>query len=262
MAKGIYCLKIYLYRKQLKWLRNHLERLKRIIKFILKFYLKAWYTCKSAIRAPFDDLTLLQEIHKFESTDNVISNAAFDSLSRHLWYLSEPLVSLSFFDHRVDDEEKREMIKALEKDSSSDYEKRITIDKNSVSEEKMHKFVTKNTRKFLEDFGVNIDWLQIDPELWPTDENYKNARNYFQKLNVVNDSAERNLRLVDTFNQSFKSEDEFQQLLQIVEKHRREYPNAKKSTLLRTNLEKKDKLPKSNQNQTFSNTIKIIPLSR
>lgn len=244
MAKAIYCIKIYLYRKQLKWLRPHLlKQLKRMIKFIVKLYLKAWYTCRSAILAPFDDLTLLQDLMNYETTDKEIANAAYDSLSRHLWYLRQPLVGLPFFYERINVAEKRKMIEALKRETSDDYENKITIDKKTVQAVRMHELVSKNILKFLADFGVNLEFLKQDPDTWNEDDNFHSASNYFKKLQVVNDSAERNLRLTDTLNKSFKNEDEFNELLHVVKNHRKKYPNAKKCTLLQK-IEKSGKSSK------------------
>ena len=98
-----------------------------MIKFIVKIYFRAWYTCRIATWAPKDDLKLFQDLSAYESINKRISQATVKSFLRHLWYLSEPLVALSFFDERVEIEEKKKMVAALAIDSDKNYEKRATI---------------------------------------------------------------------------------------------------------------------------------------
>ena len=44
MAKGIYCLKILLFREQFKMYAKELQALRRICLFTITLYVKAWYT--------------------------------------------------------------------------------------------------------------------------------------------------------------------------------------------------------------------------
>ena len=72
-----------------------------------------------------NDLILLRELSTYSDQD--VAKAATTAFGRHLWYLSELLVGLSFFDDRVTVEEKRLMVTALwENDGSEDPPKRIS----------------------------------------------------------------------------------------------------------------------------------------
>jgi len=49
---------------------------------------------------------------------------------------------------------------------------------------------------------------------------------------VVNDVAERNVKLIEEYNTILtKDEDQKQYLLQVVNEYRKKYPDSKKSTL-------------------------------
>jgi len=53
------------------------------------------------------------------------------------------------------------------------------------------------------------------------------------KLKVVNDATEGGVSLVQSFNSVLtKQKEQKQYLLQVVEKHRRDFPDATKSTLI------------------------------
>lgn len=58
--------------------------------------------------------------------------------------------------------------------------------------------------------------MEKDPDFWKDDENYKKARDVVAELKVVNDTAERGVKLMDEFNSKFtKNEDQKQYLLQV-----------------------------------------------
>ena len=60
MVKGIYCLKIYLFREQFKLMVQELKALRRICLFNVTIYVKAWFTAPSSSDALYNDLCLLQ----------------------------------------------------------------------------------------------------------------------------------------------------------------------------------------------------------
>jgi hypothetical protein len=110
MAKLIYCLKIYLFRSQFKLTARELASLGHFNTFVLKIYLKP-----QASSAPQNDLMLLREIESYKKTNETVANAAMKSFSGHLWYLSEILVGLAFFDSEVSSETKSAMVAALDR---------------------------------------------------------------------------------------------------------------------------------------------------
>lgn len=59
------------------------------------------------------------------------------------------------------------------------------------------------------------------------------AYNKVQSLFVVNDPVEREIALMTQFNNSLKTDEEQKQyILQVVEKHRNEFPDCNKSVLI------------------------------
>ncbi|GBN10564.1 hypothetical protein AVEN_102257-1 [Araneus ventricosus] len=72
------------------------------------------------------------------------------------------------------------------------------------------------------------------PDLWDRDDSYLKTQEIFQNLRVVNDTAERGVKLMQDFNGLLTVEEEQKQfLLQCVEDHRKQYPECKKTTLKR-----------------------------
>ena len=67
---------------------------------------------------------------------------------------------------------------------------------------------------------------------WSEDKDFLEMKNFISNIFVCNDAAERGIKLVseyaDVLTISSKGRKE---LLQVVEKHRKEYPDVNKSTL-------------------------------
>jgi hypothetical protein len=131
MAKGIYCLKIYLFREQFKLTAHELQALRRICMFIVTIYVKAWCSAPSSCDAPLNDLCLLQSLESYAEINNQVAEVALKKMRGHLWYLSEDLIGLAFFSDRVLVSEKEAMVAALKKPKMQENVRRV--DGKSVS---------------------------------------------------------------------------------------------------------------------------------
>jgi hypothetical protein len=236
MAKLLYSVKIWMFKQQFK-LTNHEEAsLRDMSLFGCLLYTKAWTLCPIPASAPANDLKFLKLVHSYEKVNKGISTAAVKAFLRHLWYLSEELIALAFFDDAVDSNTKRRMITALQKETSDEAQplKRIQIEPISIPEIELSDFVTSRTTSFFHTLGLNADFLlQADPDNWQFCEHFQMAKKYISSLAVVNDRAERAVKLMQDFNCSITTNEEQKQyLLQVVLSHRAKYPAARKSLLL------------------------------
>lgn len=109
MSKGIYVLKIYLFRAEFKLKKTDLKKIGQLCIFIVKIYIKAWFSATSAIRAPANDLLFMKTLLSYETTDSEISRATVSKFKNHLWYLAPESAAFSFFDSSISVEEKRKM---------------------------------------------------------------------------------------------------------------------------------------------------------
>ncbi|KAL4103552.1 hypothetical protein QTP88_018914 [Uroleucon formosanum] len=77
-----------------------------------------------------------------------------------------------------------------------------------------------------------MKFLHQNPENWPNIKSYTNAKNILQNLNVVNDVAERGVKLMEDFNTKFtKNENQKQYVLKLVQEYRKKYPSHRKDLL-------------------------------
>ncbi|GBP18811.1 hypothetical protein EVAR_93239_1 [Eumeta japonica] len=66
-------------------------------------------------------------------------------------------------------------------------------------------------------FDLSYDFLDEDVSLWPENQNFLENLEYFKKLQVVNDVAERGVALIEQYNRCLtKDEEQLQYLLQAA----------------------------------------------
>lgn len=106
MAKTIYCFKLFMFKDQFKLTKRELKAITEICVFVVIIYVKYWFQAPVASSAPRNDLWLLKNLKSFENINKNMSKKALTKLLGHLWYLSEELVALAFFDDEVSFESK------------------------------------------------------------------------------------------------------------------------------------------------------------
>ena len=231
----IYSLKVWMFRSQFKLTAFEEKGLLQMCLFAVVFYLKAWFTAPLAASAALSDLCLLQDLHRYREHNEAISKAVSKKLEHHLWYLSEELVGLSFFDPAVPVTVKRKMVQALDSVQDVDAEKgpkRVTLKASKALTVSLENFVNCNTRELFRKLHIPDDFLNYDPESWADRDDYQQGSTIVSALLVTNDNAERGVALVQELNKLIThDEDQFQFLLQVVADHRRQYTSCQKSLL-------------------------------
>jgi len=233
MSKLIYCIKIFLFRSQFNLTPREDSGLCQLNVFVVTVYLQHWYTCPVSAAAPRHDLELLKQLVRYKNTNAVIANAALKSMSNHLWYLNEILIGLAFFDAEVSIDMKLSMVAGLEREGSAMPPKRVRFDERTLLDKQLPDFASTNTNQLFSALNISQEFLKSHPSEWENDQTYVESQATVAQLKVVNDAAERGIALIEAFNSAITTQEEQKQyLLQVVEKHRKDYPNANKSTLL------------------------------
>ena len=102
-------------------------------------------------------------------------------------------------------------------------------DKTSIANKTVADFITSASRRIFEAFDVNLNFLDKDPTEWEDDPTFQSSLKLASGIAVINDFAECGVALIQDYNQVLtKDEQQRQFLLQVVEWHRRHFPNAKK----------------------------------
>ena len=77
----------------------------------------------------------------------------------------------------------------------------------------------------------NFVYVGEDPKAWPFSDDYCEGLKVVIALTDTNDHAERGVALIEEYSSILThSEEQTQYLVQVVSKHRKKFPNRKKST--------------------------------
>jgi hypothetical protein len=235
MAKLLYAIKIYLFRDQrdaFNLTRKEEAQLKRFVLFGVLIYTKAWTESPLAAEAPGNDLNLWIDLGKYEAIDHEISVASRQILEQHLWYLSDEVVGLALFSDRVPIMEKVKIVKGMNTEAG---ERKVKGDSKILREGvTLRDFSTQRTRNILTRLNIDPSFLSIPPETWNENDDYRKGRERVNHLRVVNDTAERGVKLFEEYNTLLTNDEEEKQfLLQVVEKNRISVPTytTKKSAI-------------------------------
>ena len=181
----------------------------------------------------------MRQLINYEDIDPEISKATAKKFSNHLWYLAHETVGLSIFDDNVPTQVRANMAQAMLEADKGDEEEE---EKNEVKKYILHQkdfsfftnlefssFVTNATKKLFARFSINTNFLSKNLTTWNYDPGYKSGPEKLQKTVVVNDVAERGVKLIQEYNNILiKDETEKQFVLQKVNENRKNYQSATK----------------------------------
>ena len=143
MARAIYSLKILLLSSQFKLTKKDKAALLDVCLFIVTSYVKPWMQCILAVKAPYQDLCFLKSIKAYENVDEIVSKAALNKFSQHLWYLIDEVAILSLFDDDVDQEAKEKMVMNLHNKNISSILNRYIPSKEELNGSLYGEFIYK-----------------------------------------------------------------------------------------------------------------------
>ena len=240
MAPMIYGLKMFLFRNELKKSAIPIDQKKfeRFVSFVCFVYIEHWINVSNASDAPFMDLKMYKTLLSYHSIDKPVASAVLKKLKLHTWYLNQEFAPLSLFSDKVSNEEKKSLAKTLLQIKPSKYEMGCP---NPVSlpespkeglKLKLSEFCGRGSLFIFDQLSFDKNWLKLPIDQWKNNEPYNEMKRFIECLLVTNDTAERGVKLVSDFANSItKDPQDREYLLQIVEQHRRLFPDQNKSTL-------------------------------
>ncbi|GBM36818.1 hypothetical protein AVEN_82814-1 [Araneus ventricosus] len=128
------------------------------------------------------------------------------------------------------------MAKAFkEKESTNCDSKCLHFDLKEMTEfthEELHNFVSKRTSNFFKRYKISSDFIARDPANWNSLHDYQHGLTVLRNLTVVNDIAERDVKLMEEYNNIIiHDEKQKQYLFQVVKNYRRHFPSSSKHSL-------------------------------
>lgn len=94
-------------------------------------------------------------------------------------------------------------------------------------------FVSKKTLDFFSCFKLPPGFLAVEPNTWNSNPEYQQCLKFCRMLYVVNDPAERGVKMMQDFNRVSTTDEQQKQMgLQVVEAYRKQYSSYRKSQLM------------------------------
>ena len=112
IAKCIYCLKIFGFRKQFQLSRRKIDSFRRICLFTSIINV-TWLNSAETTSSPANNLWMLKLVRQFATVDYKVAIVAEKKMRLHLWYLSEDLVCLSLFSDSINANDRSAIVTAL-----------------------------------------------------------------------------------------------------------------------------------------------------
>jgi len=143
-------------------------------------------------------------------------------MQRHSWYLTPELSTLVLFSSLVSDSVKSGLIGSmlLERGEHVTMSIPYTVADLRIS------------RSFFEITGLDYSFLHEPVNAWADNPLFVAASQLVNNLPCVNDCAERGVALIQEFTACVKDEIQRQFLLQIVEKHRKDFKTCNRNDLM------------------------------
>lgn len=212
---------------------NFVQKLMRMNRFLALFYTAAWTKASNGADAPINDLQLIHDMMDFRRIDQAVADVVIDKLCNHGWYLSEEVVPFAMFSRKLTDSLKEEMATKL---------LATAVPQNfRLGKPLFHKISRNTTLKDLIGpeshtifhlLDVGTDWLAKPINQWSSDPGFLVAEQFVRTVKVVNDAAERGVKLISDFATILTSDPQQRSwLLQGVEQHRKQFPSFDKKTL-------------------------------
>jgi hypothetical protein len=195
-----------------------------------------WFLAPVTVSAPHSDLQFIKKLQIYRYIDSDIAESALKAIANHLWYLTEDLAGLAFFSDDVPCERKQAMLEALHIPAKKQKSKRLdgkgVIGK--IGSMELEGFVTEASKELFKKLGIDTVFMtQHPPQAWSGLVEYKRAQEIASSLKVVNDTAERAVKLVTDYTKTLTTDElQLQLLLQVVEEHMVKFPDMRKSTIV------------------------------
>jgi len=136
------------------------------------------------------------------------------------------------YDEGLPDAVREKLVESIQnKAGLDDPMKKRQISFDEVLETKIKDIGTTHTLNFFKTLGIGTDFCE-PAEMWSTNDSYKRGKEVVDGLKVVNDHAERAVKLIQDYNKIVRSEQHFPDLLLRVNDHRKSFPDCKKSTIV------------------------------
>jgi hypothetical protein len=196
MSKAIYYLKLGLLRKQFKMSAKELNWVTLISEYVGIFF-------KAALSAggPFNDILFMKIMIGYRDIRPIMAKTTIESMKRYLWYLTPQLAIFALADERIPEREREALAKFVLEiprpaQFTSGKPQFPVIHEENLS---LDLFVGEQSWLIFDILDIDTDWMVNDAGSWPESNGFKKFANYVNNVRVVNDLAERGIKLITDY---------------------------------------------------------------
>lgn len=239
MSKAIYFLKLALLQGQFAMDEEETSHVRTMAEFVGLFYGQAFLRPSLPASAALNDINFMNCMLTFGQNEPEVAKVCIESCKRHLWYFTPQLLPFLFCDNSADSTIKEELAKKL---IATPRAQNVSIGKPDFPEMDLTNdgtrfeisidFISEKSWLLFDLIKINdVEWLSKSYSEWENHTGFIKLCCFVKNCKVVNDIAERGIKLISDFAHKTHDEDQRQCLLQVVESHRKQFPDFKKSTL-------------------------------
>ena len=227
---------MFIYHDQVGYDTVTVTLLRRMVTFLALFYVRHWMMATRAADAPLLDLQLIQDLLKYREVDAEVAEAVLHKLQNHGWYLTEECITFILFSNHADATPALKTaiaskISATARPASYHPGKPV-FPEQITAETTLADLVGPQSYLVFDMLNIKSDWLKEPVDTWQDDSDYAKAHSIVKNLKVVNDVAERGIKMMSDYAEKITTDHQHRQvLLQVVEKHRNFFPSYQKKAL-------------------------------
>ena len=212
MQKSLYYMKLQLLSRQIHFLMdNQKKEVELVSEFVGLFWSGWFFKCRLAAEAPQEDLLAIRNTRIYREFRPESAEACLVSFEGHLWYLTAELVVLALASEEVPAAELKNLATTLDSVPRPEsffpgkpvfpgpgftQNNTIWVNDNIPS---LSTFVSERSWLLfnLLDMGpAESEWLQVEVHQWHLFSGFRKFRDFVRGLTVVNDPAERGVKLI------------------------------------------------------------------
>ncbi|KAI9553808.1 hypothetical protein GHT06_019076 [Daphnia sinensis] len=209
--------------------------------FFALFHSAAFLKSRLSSISPALDLNYLSMMHLYKEENPAAAKIAIESVLKHLWYLTEEVVVLSIFDRKLDPVLRKGILMKLlffprPQTFAPGKPKFPSLRLNSIITylDQLLNFVGSRSWLLFVSLKLteeNFDWMHTEVENWEKMSGYKKTEGIVRSFEVVNDCAERAIKLISDFKDVVVNVKDQEYLFQVIEDPRNYFRSFKKSSL-------------------------------
>jgi hypothetical protein len=160
--------------------------------------------------------------------------AVQESVTNHLWYLTQELVVFAFFDENVSFEERKSMANRLllsPRPPAFAPGKPLFPVNLMIANPPLDSFIGVRSWLLFEKLQADGAWLENEPEVWNYDTEYQRMKECVKDLKVVNDLAERCIKDIQEYADLANDSKYREDILLVVSDHRGVFQDLRKQAL-------------------------------